>query len=320
MRTSITVVTLAALFFGATPAIAGPTPEEKCQGGKNQAAGKYADCTAKAENTYVATGDVAKYTAALAKCETNMFASWDKLEAAAAAAATTCPSMGDEAPIADFVDACVQSIAIAVAGGPLGPDPLTCASDLATCQAQPPAAPLKTGRITCHDDGGFVIPCAGTGQDGESQKGIPRDFTDNGDGTISDHATGLMWEKLVDDGSIHDADNTYQWNDAFVSKIGALNTDNFAGHDDWRMPNQFELYSLVNLAAANPAVYSPFHNACLPGCTAATCACTRAGGFWASDPYQGNLQAVWTVNFNDAFTGVTSRSSFIYIRAVRDDD
>jgi len=46
--------------------------------------------------------------------------------------------------------------------------------------------------------------------------GQPR-FVDNGDGTITDHRTGLMWEKKdglngrPNEVDLHDADNTYQW-------------------------------------------------------------------------------------------------------------
>src|SRR5574341_969930 len=71
---------------------------------------------------------------------------------------------------------------------------------------------LRTGQTRC-DDGlshGTLVSCpAGpAGQDGELQKGIARSYTDNGDGTITDNATGLMWEKLTDAGDIHDWDTT----------------------------------------------------------------------------------------------------------------
>jgi hypothetical protein len=36
-------------------------------------------------------------------------------------------------------------------------------------------------------------------------------FVDNGDGTVTDTRTGLMWEQKTDDGSIHDKDNVYTW-------------------------------------------------------------------------------------------------------------
>ena len=77
------------------------------------------------------------------------------------------------------------------------------------CQAFP-----ATGQMTCWDRLGSVIPCAGTGQDGDLRKGAPLSYTDNGDGTITDNNTGLMWEKLSHDGSIHDVNNTDTWDDA----------------------------------------------------------------------------------------------------------
>jgi hypothetical protein len=60
-----------------------------------------------------------------------------------------------------------------------------------------------TGQTTCYDDSGNVISCTGTGQDGANIRN-PLSYTDNGDGTVTDNVTGLMWEKQ-DDG------NTYNW-------------------------------------------------------------------------------------------------------------
>jgi len=70
-----------------------------------------------------------------------------------------------------------------------------------------------------------VISCGGTGQDGDLQKGAPLAYVDNGDGTITDVNTGLMWEKLDDNnvGGIHDKDNYYNWANAFAVKIATLN-------------------------------------------------------------------------------------------------
>ncbi|OGW13930.1 MAG: hypothetical protein A2035_03980, partial [Nitrospirae bacterium GWA2_42_11] len=56
-----------------------------------------------------------------------------------------------------------------------------------------PQAPIrlpKTGQTTCYDNSGIIVACAGTGQDGDLQRGVawpsPR-FTDNGDGTVTDN-------------------------------------------------------------------------------------------------------------------------------------
>lgn len=61
------------------------------------------------------------------------------------------------------------------------------------------------------------------------------DFVDNNDGTITDKATGLMWQK-TDDG------NTYNWEEALEY---AKNSD-LANYTDWRLPNTKELQSIVD--------------------------------------------------------------------------
>ena len=60
-------------------------------------------------------------------------------------------------------------------------------------------------------------------------------FVDNDDGTITDLSTGLMWQQ-ADDG------NAYTWEEALAY---AENLE-FAGYDDWRLPNAKELQSIVD--------------------------------------------------------------------------
>jgi hypothetical protein len=82
----------------------------------------------------------------------------------------------------------------------------------------------------------------------QDQNASPR-FIDNSDGTITDRATCLMWEKKDDAGGIHDKDNLYTWSKcdqwpycepsgtAFTEFLVKLNTPPcFAGHCDWRLP------------------------------------------------------------------------------------
>src|SRR5262249_57053434 len=108
-------------------------------------------------------------------------------------------------------------------------DLATCNEDLSACQATPQGQRLKTGQTQCWDTTGTVIPCAGTGQDGELQKGLARAYVDNGDGTITDTKTGLMWEKQSDDGTLNDKDNVYTWAEAFTVKIAGLNAGSEIG-------------------------------------------------------------------------------------------
>jgi hypothetical protein len=177
--------------------------------------------------------------------------------------------------------------------------------------------PVKTGQTTCWDSSNNVIDCAGTGQDGELRRGEPRVYQDNGDGTISDRRTALMWEKLSLDGSIHDALDTYGWDNAFALKIDALNTAAFAGHTDWRLPNRFELETIVNLGASLPAVSSVFLSNCDTGCTVTTCSCTVSQPYWSSSSDALAGGAAWRVNFADANVVSASKNSPFYVRAVR---
>ena len=59
---------------------------------------------------------------------------------------------------------------------------------------------------TCFPATGETTP-HGPGSDGDVQAGLALSYTDNGDGTITDNNTGLMWEKKDDSGGIHDMDN-----------------------------------------------------------------------------------------------------------------
>ena len=175
---------------------------------------------------------------------------------------------------------------------------------------------LKTGQTTCYDTAGTLVACAGTGQDGELQKGITRSFTDNGNGTVTDNVTGLMWEKQSDDGSIHDKDNVYTWANAFAVKVATLNSMVFAGHNDWRVPNRFELETLLNLSASSPPLYSAFNAPCSAGCTVLTCSCTHLDYHWSSTTRLGGPSGAWMVA-PEGFTYNGEKIESRHVRAVR---
>jgi len=178
---------------------------------------------------------------------------------------------------------------------------------------------LKTGQTTSY----------GTGSDGNMQKGTARSFTDNGDGTITDNVTGLMWEKKVDSGGIHDRDNRYTWSTGTNDMDGTIVTTflaglnaggGFAGHTDWRIPNAFELYTLVNLQIPypGPTVYGAF-NSCTAGCsvTSPSCSCTQSDDYWSSSTYQTNPTYVWSVFFHVGHVGTDGKAANYFARAVR---
>lgn len=182
-----------------------------------------------------------------------------------------------------------------------------CKSDLAACQAEPKGQLPRTGQATCYGASGTSIPCAGTGQDGEMQRGLVRSYVDNSDGTVTDLHTGLIWEKKSDDGSIHDQDDTYTWTDAFKVFIAGLNSGSgFAGHTDWRLPNINELHSLADYGVpsvpwcVNPPVNAVFNTACTPGCSVTSCSCTPYlfAHYWSSTSYTDPPgEAAWNMLF-----------------------
>ncbi len=69
---------------------------------------------------------------------------------------------------------------------------------------------------------------------GNTEYGI-NDYTDNGDGTVSDNATGLMWQQS-DDGNTRDWENALSYSENL----------SFGGHSDWRLPSAKELQSIVD--------------------------------------------------------------------------
>ena len=306
---------LALLVAGSAQAV---TPAEKCESGKNTEAGKYAYCRQKAEAKFATTGDGAARTAALQKCLDKYSAKWPGLEQKAVAAGGACPSTGDQTAIRQLLDDTTDDVASQLGGGPA----VGCSADLAACLAACPTAagtPLQTGQGTCWDSNGSVIPCAGTGQDGELQKGLGRAYVDNGDGTITDARTGLMWEKLSGDGSIHGKDNRYSWADAFAFKVAMLNGGGgFAGYTDWRVPNVNELQSIVNYGAVTPAVSPAFNTGCVASCTVTSCSCTQSDYYWSSTTLVPRPDLAWLVLFGygDVYNG--SKGGGFYVRAVRD--
>ena len=175
-----------------------------------------------------------------------------------------------------------------------------------------------TGQMTCWDSGGSVVMCEGTDHDGEIQAGATLSYVDNGDGTITDLNTGLMWEKKSDDDSIHDQDTSYTWDNTFAVHVATLNSSTFAGHTDWRVPNRKELESILDLETFNPSVDPVFNTGCEPACTVTTCSCTLPSlVYWSSTSFASVPSIAWTVGFINGSVAGNSKSSNGFVRAVR---
>lgn len=196
-----------------------------------------------------------------------------------------------------------------------------CLSLVVVAQAEAGAArgrPLRTGQSGCWDSAGTSIACDGTGHDGDLRRGLSRVYVDNGDGTITDQKTALMWEKISDDDSIHDQDDLYTWADAFAVKLVELNSGaGFAGYTDWRLPSLFELHSIINLGTVEPAVSEAFNTACSAGCTVLTCSCTGFGSYWSSSSHIFDQDEAWRILFSHGFSSGGRKTNLYRVRAVR---
>ncbi len=125
-------------------------------------------------------------------------------------------------------------------------------------------------------------------------------FQDNGDGTITDNVTRLMWQK--------DENDRMSWFDALES----CEKMDLAGHKDWRLPNIKELNTILNLNYDDGWWY--FKDA------------FPADGlqppllhYFSSTPYE--KYYVWVTNFCFGYDGYyASKKATLLFRAVRNLD
>jgi len=336
----------AATALGWAAAAGALEPDEKCQALKNKDTGKLAFCLQKAEMKLVKTKgacsvttttecyrdadcpvsetcdkDLTKYNGSVTKCNTKFFDKWAKNETKAADKGGTCPDgIADPNSVLDFVTAHSDAISAALAGGGLpsyivpGVDPIL----------------LATGQTQC-ESGGSMVACPGVPanvQDGDYQMGTARSYSFDtsvaGERTVIDNVTGLEWEVLCDEDppgatcpTDHDVDTTYTWANAFT-KIANMNAANYGGHNDWRLPNRFELESLADLGQVSPAIDPTYFNAsCTAPCTADACTCTRSFSYWSSTTSQSLPPFAWSVNFVVGSATALIKSNLYSVRAVR---
>jgi len=331
VRHPILIAVAAALSItSASSARAATSHAQLCESAIDGANAKYAACRLTAQAVNVKKPAATKLAAALAKCQANLQKAFTKTLDKYGA---SCAVVETEPAFDSYTSRCSSDLSGAAAGGSLpdyvgelatcNADLTTAQDDLATCEAdlttcESAAKTIKTGVTTCSDVNGNAIPCAGTGQDGELQEGVARSYVDNGDGTITDLDTNLMWEKLSDDGSVHDRDNTYTWTDAVAVKVAALNAGGgFAGHTDWRFPNASEIESLTDFGHTYPAVSPAFNTGCVPGCTVTTCSCTGLDRYWTSTTFALSPQDAWLDSSGDGGRSLGAKVNPYFVRAVR---
>lgn len=155
----------------------------------------------------------------------------------------------------------------------------------------------QTGQTTSYED------C----DDGLLQKGadwpVPR-FTDNGNGTVTDNLTGLVWLK--------DANcfGTRNWVNALLN-INILASGSYGLSDgsqarDWRLPNIAELLSLVDISCYNPVLPAPnpFYN-------------IQSIYYWSSSTCASITRNAWIVDMGYGSVESVDKNHDLYVWPVR---
>ena len=170
---------------------------------------------------------------------------------------------------------------------------IACSTGL-VCERYPPAA--------CLDPNWNEWPIPNSQADVTAGAPNLESYTDNGDGTVTDNVTGLMWQKAVatttDDAGTY---STYTWAQA----VAYCPTLTLAGHNDWRLPSVIEIMSIVDVGRYGPSINDAYFPA------------TSSSWFWSSSPVAGLPSTVWSVDFNFGLTDRIDVPETFYVRCVR---
>lgn len=168
-----------------------------------------------------------------------------------------------------------------------------------------------------HAAGVVQLPATGqtasyvAGDDGALQRGetwqTPR-FADNGDQSMTDTLTNLIWSK---DGNAPGPAAcgpaaTKTWPGA-LDYVDCLNSNSYLGKTDWRLPNRKELISLVNRGQTNSDLW--LNSQGFSG--------VQGNYYWSSSTVAGSTGYVWVVGINYGYVYDIGNAVNYYVWPVR---
>jgi hypothetical protein len=123
---------------------------------------------------------------------------------------------------------------------------------------------------------------------------IANHFTDNGDGTITDNLTQLVWQKIPN-GAI------LTWEQALLYAEGLT----IGSNSDWRLPNIKELQSINNELATNPSVFAPYFSS------------VGVHNYWSSTSLPNQTTKAWYWSNQFGITTYDLKTNSNYVLCVR---
>ncbi len=197
------------------------------------------------------------------------------------------------------------------------------------CNAPGPHFPIPdTNQRVCSDDGtSGEIPCPASGEPyfgQDAQYGwdvthaanlrFTRDTSTANQPVVTDNVTTLVWQGCAarlqgNDCTEHHPAVTGNYAGSFTWAYALAYCDSldWGGFTDWRLPDEFELYSIVDFGRTRPSI----DTAAFPA--------TPDYGFWTSSSNADNTTYAWSVNFGigNFFEGYGPKAGYFHARCVR---
>ena len=150
-----------------------------------------------------------------------------------------------------------------------------------TLDPVPAPATTYSYSVTGHPSSWTMLALPDTGQTGDYTATLgedsdytvnPPSFSDNGNGTLTDNVTGLMWQQA--DGGEMTWDNAVAYAESLT----------LGGHSDWRLPFSHELFSIIDHGSINPSIDTDYFTA------------SNAQYWWSIDQRGDDPARIWAAN------------------------
>jgi len=146
-------------------------------------------------------------------------------------------------------------------------------------------APVWAQDPVCYNDYGDITACPKSSDHGDAV------FRDNAEGTVTDLATGLIWQK-------NDDSRPRTWQESADYCTGL----DLGGHTGWRMPALKELMSVTEDGRSQNIMNVVF--------------IYRTGNYWTATPHKSDNNSAATIGYNSVDSNAYPKDTQQYVRCV----